>query len=121
MLWISRQDLSDRLKMRKHLEFRRIPAMLDEFVPHETAGSNKAVDAFPIGAEKPVDIGFENQHELRCSPGVTLFFENVPERPILAGLAGFAAGDKVVARTERLEVVQVIDDGNVLSFQLPED
>ena len=111
----------DRLKVRKHLEPPRIPSVFDKLVPHKFTGCKKAVHAFFVRSHPFVQVCLCHQSNPRAPSRIALLFQSMPEFTALARLASFSPQHQVVARTQNLEVVQVVDDRNLLRLQLPQD
>src|SRR5208337_229767 len=109
------------LKMREHLKLGAVPAMLDEFVAHKPAGREKQAHALPEGAQTAVNVGLGHQRQARAESRIAARPQRMPEGAAFARFADLSLRKQVVAGAEQLEIVQVIDDGNVLRFQYPED
>src|SRR5437879_3392365 len=68
------------LKMREHGDLLRVEPILNQFFSGETAGSQEVIDAFLIGSQPAMEIGFDQQQQRRAGrSGVAAFGENVPE------------------------------------------
>src|SRR5947208_10237457 len=98
------------LKMLEYLELIGIPSMLHEFVSHKLAGSQKQVHTFAVGSQPAMDVSFRCQRRPCAQSRITLGAQRVPKFTAFARLACLTLRHQVVARTEQLEVIQVIHD-----------
>src|SRR5258706_2190485 len=107
--------------MWKYLELRSIPSMCDEGIPHKLAWGKKTVHTFAVGTQPFVDVGLGGERNPRGHPRIALGLHHMPEAATLASFTSLSLRYKVVARAEELEIVQVINHGNTLGSQFPQD
>src|ERR1700722_11257832 len=96
------------LKMREYRKLVVIPSMLDEFVAHELAGREEQIHARGIRPEPPVEVSFHGQSDPRRESRITARRQRMPEAPTFTLLAGLALIHQVVAGTQQLKIVQVV-------------
>jgi len=77
------------LEVREHVDAPGFPSAFNELCTHEFAGYEKAIHAFPIGAEPLVKVRFRCQHCRRASCAVIATFGDDP--PELAFTTSFAS------------------------------
>src|SRR5581483_3931945 len=110
------------LKMGKHLNVASVPAILNQLLPDKLTGRKKAIDAGFVGSQPFMNV------RLRCKyysgagwSLVATFVHHVPKLAIGTLFTRFSMRNHVVTRTQKLEIIYVIDDRNTLRLQLPEN
>lgn len=103
------------LKMGKDGNFLCVETILDKFLFYEPAGSEELIDAFLVGSQPAMEIGFGHQQQPGTrGSGVTTLGENVSELSATTALARLSFRDQIVGGAKQLEVVQVIEHGDAL-------
>src|ERR1700719_892773 len=95
--------------------------MLDKLVAYKLTWSKKAVDASPVGSDPFMDVRFRHQSYPRAPSRIALLLQRMPKVAPFACFTGLAAQHQVVAGAQHFEVIEVIDNGNSLLLQLPQN
>ena len=95
--------------------------MLHELVAYKLAGREKKIHALAIGAEPAVNVGLGCESHPGTYSGIAFRGDHMPKSAALARFARLPLRNQVVAGTQQLEIIQVVEHRNILRFQFPKN
>src|SRR5665213_2357593 len=108
--------------MLKHVNPIFVPSIFSQLVFYKSAWSEETVNALFVRSQPFVNVSLRGKHPpRRCGTRVTAFGHNIPELASMTLLARTPARHHVVTRANQFEIVDVIQDRYVLTFQLPQN
>src|SRR5207244_3676262 len=110
------------LKVREYVDVAGAPALFDQLLFHEKAGSEEAVYAILVSVQPLVEVGLCGEHKRAPPPPrVAALANRVPEPATAATFASVPVRDHVVAWAKQLEIVEMVKHRNALRLQFPEN
>ena len=108
--------------MRQDLNSAGIPAALHHLVAHKFCGGEQQVHTLAVGLQPLVSVGLSCENGCRCPTfGVTALCDYIPEAALGAAFARLSRRDQIVRGAQHLKIVQVVDNGDTLSPEFPEN